>query len=72
MTAGSMIAVMIGTKGGGAREPTIVELMAAKDYLERGHAILQKADSVIAEDVRDNILALRHIIIDMQLNDEAA
>jgi len=43
----------------------IIELAAAKDYLERGMAILQAAESVIANDVQENINQIKFQIEDI-------
>lgn len=44
------------------REITVVELMTAKDYLERGIAILNKCGCVIAEDIQENIDQINKMI----------
>lgn len=50
----------------------IHELMAAKDHLERGVAILRKAGNVQADDIQGEIDVLRDTITDLQLERKAA
>lgn len=45
----------------------IRELMEAKDYFERGNAILEKSGCVLAEDFQSDINQLRKEIVSLQL-----
>lgn len=44
----------------------ILELTFAKDHLERGLAFLVKCESVVADEVNDNIRELKAQIIELQ------